>query len=59
MPVISSMMGGEKPSWRRVGMRGAYSNQRPRRLVRTSRRAGVSRERNLGGIGGGGGRKGW
>lgn len=59
IPVISSREGGVKPSWRKEETRGAYSNQRPRRFDRISRRDAVSRERYLEGSGDGGGRKGW
>lgn len=53
------MAEGVKPSAKRVGRSGAYSNQRPRRLVRMSSREAVSRDRNFDGSGDGGGRKGW
>lgn len=55
----SSMEEGEKPSWIREGMSGAYSCHKPRRLASTSIRRAVSRERNCGGRGEeGGGLKG-
>lgn len=59
MPVVSSMVGGEKPSRRREVMRGAYSCHAPRRLARMSMRPGMSRLSYFDGRGVGGGRKGW
>lgn len=56
----SSIEDGEKPSRIRVGISGAYSNHKPRRLARISIRLDKSRERNRAGRGEvGGGLKGW
>ena len=57
--MVSSIVGGEKPSRIRELIKGAYSYQRPRRLARMSIRPAMSRVPNCEGRGDGGGRKGW
>lgn len=44
--MASSREEGVKPSRTRAGINGAYSNHRPRRLARMSRRLAMSREWN-------------